>query len=238
MSASKIFALAHGSACQGDQECYHCTSPCTRERMHDEPPLIPFVRRDLLIRRPSSPYVCEGCWLWRRGSVTVNFLSGGSKDRQRASEHSWWITPEGAWGVREKDHALLLEYLLDPPNHFCLMLRESTPLRAQCGKENNFQEIHADTPLAFSVDHAPMSYTVYELEEALKHGPEGKEPGVRELMRILHPQEVTWEDKERELLANATRGRKKRSRAKRDTTGPLQTERPSERIVTSQPKAA
>ena len=123
--------------------------------------------------------------------VTVRFLSGDGKgnkgflDRQCPQHHSWWVTPEGAFVVKPKDGDLIYRLLLAPPRSFALLLIDNSPVNLiQLAVANDKVEIKGDTPLEFTINGVVHSYTVYEMEHALKHGPEGK-PGIMALMKIF-----------------------------------------------------
>jgi len=52
-------------------------------------------------------------------------------------------------------------------------------------KVNEHQSMTADTRLDFTLNNIPHSYTVYELEQGIKLGPDGREPGVQAILRFL-----------------------------------------------------
>jgi hypothetical protein len=54
-----------------------------------------------------------------------------------------------------------------------------------------------DTPLDFTVNNIPHIFTVYDLQEAVKHGSTGKEPGARVLIKMLGPWKKPKEEKAR-----------------------------------------
>ena len=186
LSASELYALSQTAVCSGPDDCHWCGSPCRRSLPHDDPtPPIGVKRREPALR-PGNTYICVGCWLWRRTNLSVNFLSGGVTDRQTPSSHSWWITSDGAWGIRHEDHGTLGQLLLNPPLRFCLMLLGELQVNhIQTAMANDLAEIKSDTPLTFTVDGKPLTYTVYDLREALKSGPVGRDPGTTVLLRLL-----------------------------------------------------
>jgi len=56
---------------------------------------------------------------------------------------------------------------------------------------NDLPEIRDDTLLAFTVNGVVHHYTTYELSEVLKTGdPNGKDPGVQALWRIVGPTKI------------------------------------------------
>lgn len=192
LTASDLFAAANGGINAGNEECYWCASKATRMWRHGElePSPSTFVRRTSLARRPSSNYLCFGCWRlgWKR--VTMPFLAGGFKDGQCAENHNLWVTEEGVWGIRLNnivDSAALYPLLLKPPLRFALILQDGAVKNhlGLCVANDFVQGIKAETVLQFTVNHVRFEYTPYELEEGLRTGPQGKSPGVQELIRLL-----------------------------------------------------
>ncbi len=196
MLASQLYALSQSNRCEGTETCHWCSAPCQRLWLHDEPPAVIGVKRDRLARCPNSIYVCVGCWMWRRGSVTVGFLphpNGNGvpsyKDRQKSPLWSWLITDTNSWAIRKSDNEELVKILLEPPLRFFLSLLDGDkppPNHLQMCIANDLERIEGATPLAFTVNNIPHKYTVYELEDVLTGGDSnGKEPGVQALVRIL-----------------------------------------------------
>lgn len=73
--------------------------------------------------------------------------------------------------------------LLHPPLRFALSLvDDNVKNHLQKMVVNDFREIKADTMLSFTVNGNPLRWSVYELEQAIQHGPKGKEPGVQEIL--------------------------------------------------------
>lgn len=196
LTAPQLYAMSQNDPCFGINECYFCASPCTSERTHTQPPPQPFMPFNRShVKRLMSPWICRGCWLFRRTRITVDYLSTGAngraemtKDIQAPMNHSWYITEKGAWAIRlDTDQSALYEALLDPPLRFCMSLltgKEQTHL--QIVPVNDCHEIRGDTPLSFSVDGVNYVYTTYELNESLN----GKIvsdhiPGVRRLIELL-----------------------------------------------------
>lgn len=187
-TASELYALSQGSKCTGKEECHWCCAPCNRSELHDDEPLIPFVKKQSSAKRYSSPYVCKGCWLFRMSRITIFSLSGKLKDRQAPCNHSWLITEDSAKTIQEGEYLSLYPILLNPPLRFVLSLRTSnTPNPIHLQLVNDLDEIQAETELAYTLNGQPCSYNIYELEEGLKHGAEGKIPGVRTLINLLGP---------------------------------------------------
>ncbi len=210
--ASELFAVSQGSLCEGPDECHWCGAPCERHWAHDDlPPRIGRLRSRSLALRPGNGYICNGCWLWRRQRVTVNFLGGGLKDVQSAANWGWYVAGARAWALRptsEPDRATLFKRLLDPPPRFFLALRESEPSLLQYAVANCLQEVTASSPVVYTLDNKPMTYTIYELEHALAHGPGGTEPGVQALLRVFGVPDAPQGDVgEQEQDAPAKRGR-------------------------------
>jgi hypothetical protein len=190
ISATQLYALAIGAQCAGQERCHWCNAPCNRMWFHDEPPPVIGVKRQRLARCTQSPWICVGCWLFRRKRTTVRFLRDAKtyKDGQSAERYSWWVTDKETRAVAKEDHPTLLEMLKKPPHCFALSLLEGanqTVNHFHLAPVNQHKEILADTRLGFTINAVVHFYTVYELEEALKKGPEGKEPGVQALFRIL-----------------------------------------------------
>lgn len=203
--ASEFFALTQATKCEGEDHCHWCGAPCKRYWFHDEKPPVPFVKSPSLARNPASPYICVGCWLWRKKSVTVKFLDNKTlKDSQTPCNHSWYITLSGSWALRKEDLPDLIVKLLNPPDQFILSFVElpsynNDVLRGRNGHShsgtnlnhlqfcvaNNPGPIELGTPLWFTVNNTPFKFTLYELQDAIvKQDAVGKEPGVRELLRI------------------------------------------------------
>ena len=188
-TASDLFAKVHGSQNQGPDECHWCGAACQRIWPHDEPLQFPFQRNHSLAKRPGNGYICQGCWLYRRKRVTVNYYMGGYRDGQTAADHSWLVREAGDWVLCNEDYSKVYEFLLKPPIRFFLSLRSTGGPRNElhCTLLNDQPIIRADTGLYFTLDNVPQSYTIYELEMALKHGDVGRHPGVQTLIRYLGP---------------------------------------------------
>lgn len=194
LTASEVFARSQGTQCSGPCECHYCAAPCKRVWVHDEPQ-GPFVRSLTNALRPANPYVCTGCWLFRRRRTTVWFLDGMYKDGQAGQDHSWWMTAEKSVVLREGRCPDLKTLLLNPPGTFVLGLKPEggRPNLLHLMKANHGQgEVRADREFSFTVDQTVLTYTIYELEQGLKRGPEGLSPGVGALLRFMGPQEDRW----------------------------------------------
>jgi hypothetical protein len=191
-TASELYALSQGGKCTGKEECYWCTAPCERKWVHDDAPPVPFTKKKTTAKRPGNLYICTGCWMYRMERITIRFLDNTFKDRQKPQSHSWWITKEDARSIGKYDYDTLYSYLLNPPLIFSLSLISdiNIPNLLQLQLLNNLDKIQAETELQFTLNNIPHTYTVYELEEGLKHGSEGKMPGVQALIRHLGPHQL------------------------------------------------
>lgn len=192
LSASAIYAINQGHECTGDEECHFCATPCTQYYKHGEyvPPLRgrPVGTPGIPRARPSSPYVCAGCWLWKRPRVSAHYLSGFLKDGITPKSRDWLITPTECRAIGPDCGPSLWKRLFKPPLQFflCLSTREgSTDNRLQSCKANCNERIKADTTFFYTLHNVVMTYTIYELEQAGKVGTQGREGGVRELINLL-----------------------------------------------------
>lgn len=189
--ASDVYALAFSIKNDGKDQCHWCGAKCERYWTHDDAPPIPFVRSFSTAKRPSSPYICTGCFLWRRKRTTVCFLDGDYKDGQCAENYSWLVmpVPNGAQAIISNgDKARLYEILLHPPKQFVLAITTGPSKNLlQLSIANDKREIRADTILEFTVNNIPNSYTVYDLEDALTNEESSPSPGVRVLLNFLGP---------------------------------------------------
>ncbi len=188
LTGSDLFALASDTRNAGEEMCHYCGSACGRLLTHDDPPPVPFVRTKSVAKYPRNPFICNGCWVWKRKRVTVTFLGSGKyQDNQTAADHSWWLTPAEAKAIHPASHPALYPLLLSPPPQFAMALRTdpTIPTYLQCVEANDNEEVLADTPLRYTVNNVVHTFTVYELEHALRHGLNGKAAGVRELVKLL-----------------------------------------------------
>lgn len=189
-TASELYALSSNTVCEGPDECHWCGAPCHRRWAHDDlPPAIGRPKSQSRAKRPGNGYVCNACWTWKRPRVTAMFLGGGYKDGQCAENWSWYVAGNRASALRfgnPLDRDALYERLLDPPPRFFLSLRQEGPNLLQYAILNTLDDsFTASSPVAFTLDNKPLSYSVYELEYALANGPEGTEPGVQTLLRLF-----------------------------------------------------
>lgn len=188
LSASDLYALSQGSHNEGNDECYWCASRCKKLFAHNEPPPLPFVARSPYARRPGSRYICVGCWLWKRQRITIRYLDNRQDDLQTPPQHSWFVTDEEAWAIRDTDGPLLYPLLLKPPRRFFLAIKysETKPIenRLQTAIVNDLAgEVRAGDRLTFTINGAPHNFTPYELELALR-GNDIVEAGPRELIKL------------------------------------------------------
>lgn len=188
-TASEVYALSQGAECVGPEQCHYCAGPCARSFTHGEPiGLFTGMPVGGVRKRPSCPYVCIGCWLWRRKRRGVAYMGGGNKENTTPCRHSWYVTPNGAWAISDQSAPTLYARLLSPPPLFFLAFIEGDPSPdnlIQLGHANDNGRLNADTELTFTINNVPYRYTVYELEQAALTGPQGREPGVQALLRIL-----------------------------------------------------
>lgn len=195
LTASDLYALVNGCANQGPFECHWCGSRCNSLFPHDDNPVLPFVKSKEPCKRPGNSYICWGCWNWRRKRVTVYFLSGvngkekGYADIQVINKHSWLITEKGAWALRHPiDYPMLLEFLSNPTCSYTLSIVTSGQTNfLQLAHANDMSIVDADTQMTFTFNNIPSHCSVYELEHAIKHGAEGKEPGIQTLFSLYKP---------------------------------------------------
>ncbi len=200
MTASELFAQALGKTCDGKEECHWCGGKCGVSWIHDDPGPAPYTKQKTMARKPGSRFVCVGCYNYRMKRVTVFYLMGGYQDKQAAQDHSWLMTPEGAFAIRTEDHGLLWERLLNPPPLFCFSLIEDNRFNKnliQWAMVNDHPKgVDLDTPLQFTINNVPHIYSVYELESALESREVvGKESGVRELLARLSPYKLPEKEK-------------------------------------------
>ena len=213
MNGPELYATINGQVPHGAFECYYCGSKCsTFLKVPREDLPIPCVKKPKFALRPGSKFLCIGCWLWKRGRITIPFLSGGWKDIQCPINHSWWMTKTEAFAIRRdnrEDCQALYEKLLDPPRCFMLSVVTDTlgtpPInRLQFAVVNEIEgEMTAETVLTFTIDHLKLTYTPYELEMALDNPKEleGKSPGVRALLELLGDYTMPKSKIEMKLLA-------------------------------------
>jgi len=200
--ASQIYAQSQGIQCIGPDRCHWCGAPCERQPYfkHDDRPYLPFEKHLEPSKNPGGSYICQGCWFWRRPRQTVHFLSGGFKDTQAPKNHSWLITENGSWVISQKDWEALYGFLLKPTGSFALSIKagdKSPENLLQCSIGNDLSVIDANTPISFTVNNSSHQYTIYELEEAIKAGKDGKDPGIGILFSLASPPKILVEKQEK-----------------------------------------
>lgn len=189
ITVSQFYALSQGSKCEGVHRCHWCGAPCNRRWLHDEPKPVMFQRTPKTTALfPDSPWICVGCWLFRRQRITTYFLDEKTYlDRQCPATHSWWITPTEALSVRWQDGEILFKKLLNPPRQFSLMILvgdKATCLLHQ-GLANDFPTpVQFGTQLKFTINGIPHTVSPMELQTGLKSKEARNEPGVRALLDI------------------------------------------------------
>lgn len=188
MTASELFALANNHKCEGKYECHWCTAPCNQRYLHDDKPIVVGVKRTSTAKRPANHWICEGCRLWRRKRTTITFLNGQQKDSQQSSNYSYWIANPVCIALIPNESGEFYKTLIKPPKKFVLSLTTPGKInQLHLAHVNENEIIKGDTPLFFTLDETKFQYTVYELEEALKNGTQGKLAGVRELIKFIGP---------------------------------------------------
>lgn len=188
MTSSELYALSQDTKCTGNLECHWCGSPCQQLWTHDNYSILPYKHNLYPCKKPSNPYICIGCWMLRRKRVTIPFIDGTYKDGQCPIHFSWLITRDFSTSISislDTHKKRLVDFLIKPPLQFCLSIITRSPNNLQMCKINDFQEIKLDTSLLFYVDGIEFQYSVYELEQAKIHGPEGMSPGTNWLVKYL-----------------------------------------------------
>lgn len=199
LTASELYAMSQGPKCEGQNECHWCGAPCSRRWLHDEPQPVMFMKRPKTTAlRPDSPWICIGCWLFRRTRLTAFFLDGKTYlDRQCPASHSWWITPTEALSIRQSDGKLLFQKLLAPPQQFALLLLSGDS--ATCLIHQGLANVH-DKPvefgarLKFTVNGVPHTVSPMELQTGLKSKEARTEPGVRVLIDLFGTSDLLPEE--------------------------------------------
>lgn len=201
-NAPYLYGVTQDREPRGEREkCHWCGNPCEAINRHDDPPPIMGVRSPRSsARMPGSHYICTGCFLWRRGSVTIPFLDDKSwDDRQSPQNHSWWLQETEARAIRlpnstrtsSADIPILYNKLIHPPTQeaFCLAMVTSGYVSKLHQAKVNYTSsgFTQNSPIHFTLNNAEHTYTVYELQEAMRTGKNGKEPGVRALLDTLGP---------------------------------------------------
>lgn len=190
MKASELFAISQNSKCQGNRECYWCAAPCDETHTHDEPMPRVILTKIIPAARPASPWICKGCFLFRRPSVSVfNLDKKWVKDRQTASKWSWLITEDECLAITRDTKETFQSFLLSPPARFTLMLLHKPNMenRLHDAFANDLLTVLEGTEMKFTVDNVPHTWTVANLKHAIINGPEGVEGGARFLLENFGP---------------------------------------------------
>lgn len=182
----QLYAESLGKYCEGSEKCYWCSAPCNRKWLHGNGPNLPFRQYKEPVNCVASSHICIGCWLFRRPRVTIDFLNDEREDFRSPRHQSWIITESWHKAINKNCIDKVYNFLLNPELPFALLLiDEAEHNYAQSGVVNLEQELKDTTNLSYSLDGHVHTYTIYELQEALQNGPEGKEPGVQTLLRVL-----------------------------------------------------
>jgi hypothetical protein len=203
MLASKLWALAHASDARKlgkeaqleDSECHWCAGKCSRKFVHDDAPPVPFVRSRSKAVRPGNPWICNGCYLFRRRRLTVRFLDEAQsfRDAQCPLGWGWWLTERGAWALRINEAITIWELLLKPPLTFALAFLDWGRPGEACDnlvhlwETNDLETIEGGTPLRFTINNVPHTYSCYELKQGLSKKGAPMAAGVRALVELLGP---------------------------------------------------
>ena len=184
--APELYAMANDKKCEGKFRCHWCGAACSDYWLNDDPPPIPFLRSTSAAKHASELYVCIGCWLFRRGSITVNYLDKTYKDRQKPMNLSWLITQDRSWVIRKEDKEKLYDFLFKPTIPFVLSLVTEGVNHLQLCSVNSPEPLQADSVLEFTLNNTIHNYSIYELEETMLNRDEvGKSPGIQALVRIF-----------------------------------------------------
>lgn len=194
-TAPQLYALSQNRPCEGKERCHWCGAPCGQLNRHDEPPppIMRSARKLSTAKVPSSAWICNGCFNWRRQKTTMVFPDRSYQDGQRAELFSWLIDEKGTAAVRQsKDQSTVWQYLLHPPTQrgFCISLVTSGQPNYLHQAVPNFTSsgFTAASPITFTLNNVQHQYSVQELEGAVRTGvTNGKEPGVRVLLDWLGP---------------------------------------------------
>lgn len=184
MKGPELWALSQSEECWGNLECHWCGSPCIQGTTHDDLPPILGVRSKSLAARPSSPWICTGCKLFRQKRRTIWFLggdrtgTGGFQDSRCPMNYSWLVTDKKAWAIR--GGVDLYKALLTPPKRFALsLIDEKGTNLPHLWRVNEAPEWKAGDDLWLTINGTPFVWTVADLEAILSHKEsKGLSPGV------------------------------------------------------------
>ncbi len=236
MLASELYAKIYGLECIGHGQCHWCGAACNGRHFSDDP-VMPHVKLTNQASHPSSPWLCEGCALYRaQRKQTLVSLAGIITDGLYPREESWVMTGTRFCKITlPLDGVHLAKILADPPGTLCLSLMTNACNKRFSDKRhihnkgcllnrldlaciNKHDEVKADTPIKFTIDNAIHTYIPWELEEALRTGNStGTEPGTRILLALLGPIEANHKDEKKgkgrprkdyeEIAEDAARGK-------------------------------
>lgn len=187
--ASELYALSQGRKCTGPLECHYCAGPCDRSIVSDAPPPVQFAKKTSALR-PANGYMCVGCYLFHRRSVSVRYLDGTLRDRQIVNRTSFLLTRKHAWALRPgttNDAARLYALLTDPGEEFSLgIVTDGAESPLHLTPVNDPADLTPESLLRYCLNGKIMEYTSYELSAALRDGDgNGKMPGVQALLRLF-----------------------------------------------------
>lgn len=190
MKASELFAISQNSKCEGNKECYWCGAPCGEGHTHSEPMPRVIAQKNLQVSRPASPWICEGCFLFRRPSISIFDLNRKwVKDRQTCPKWSILITERETLGITLAAKDSLQKFLLSPSQRFCLMIlnRANIENRLHHAIVNDVRQVLEGTEFHFTVDNVPHSWSVASLRHGINNEPNGTEAGVRFFLENFGP---------------------------------------------------
>lgn len=130
-------------------------------------------------------------WIERKGKVCESLAIKNKEEKVKN------IHPFLSEMTNEDDYKILHKKLLEPPLCFSLSIilnpilsgkleiLHATENHIQMGFVNENKSIRADTILDFTINNIKHQYCVYELEQAMKHGTDGKMPGVGALGKLF-----------------------------------------------------
>ena len=199
LTATQIYTLSQNKKpSKGKESCHFCSSPCDLSLVHNEPKADIGTKRTYLAKMPGSPYTCLGCWLFRRPRLTIRFLDKTYIDGKCPIDWSWFITETEALSFKSINMSpFVYKILLNPPLKFVLaIVEDSIKNHPQLMVSNDLESIEKDTKLNYTFNGRHFVYTIYELEQALRHGTQGIEPGVQELVRRFGPHQLPAEEED------------------------------------------
>lgn len=128
LTASTLFAMAHGYPQTGAERCYYCGGPCEPKFFHEvyHKELYPMPNSATGPANPKGKFCCKGCVLGLAGKMTVHYPGDLLEDGQSVQKHSWVVTQEEAIACRKPDHLDYLQQVCtEPPETpFVLLLTD------------------------------------------------------------------------------------------------------------------